>query len=84
RERLRGNADATATAFGNVPPPSALPTDGLNLSPERLVAALAVHPAEFADEAESIETHYARFGDRLPDELRAELSALRERSMRES
>ncbi|MBC7809317.1 MAG: phosphoenolpyruvate carboxykinase (GTP), partial [Akkermansiaceae bacterium] len=79
RERLRGNADATATTFGNVPTPAALLTDGLDLSPERLAAALAVDPAEFAEEADSIETHYARFGDRLPEELRYELAALRER-----
>ena len=80
RERLRSNAPATETAFGLVPPASALLTDGLELSPERLTAALAVNPAEFADEAESIETHYAHFGDRLPDELRAELGALRVRA----
>lgn len=80
RERLRGNADATATVFGNVPPASALPTENLNLPAERLQAALAVNPAEFAEEADSIEAHYDRFGDRLPSEFRTELSALRDRA----
>ncbi|MBC8142799.1 MAG: phosphoenolpyruvate carboxykinase (GTP) [Armatimonadetes bacterium] len=80
RERLRGNAGANTTAFGNVPPVSAINTDGLNLTAERLEAALAVSPGEFAAEADSIETHFARFGDRLPPELRKQLAALRGRS----
>ncbi len=80
RERLRGNAVANETAFGLVPPVSALHSEGLTLPRERLEAALAVSPAEFMDEADSIESHYTRFGDRIPRELRVELSALRDRS----
>jgi phosphoenolpyruvate carboxykinase (GTP) len=38
-----------------------------------------VDPAELKQELPAIHQHFARFGDRLPKQLRAQLKALEER-----
>lgn len=75
-DRIRGTAGAQETIAGLVPTPEDLRLDGLEIPREQLEAALAVDPAEWAEEAEDIEEHYALFGDHLPGALREELTAL--------
>jgi len=69
----------TDTAIGRVPDTGALVTDGLQLSPGALDELLTVDTEAWRAELPSIETHYERFGDRLPQTLRDELEALAKR-----
>jgi phosphoenolpyruvate carboxykinase (GTP) len=74
--RLDGDAGATESPIGNVPRPQDLDTDGLDLAPERLEELLTVDEDLLSDEVEQVRQHLARFGDRLPPELRAHFDAL--------
>ncbi len=67
------------TPIGGVPAPGALDTDGLDISAEDLHALLSVDPEDWKKELPSIREHYAIFGDRLPQALRDQLSALEQR-----
>ncbi|GAA4922646.1 phosphoenolpyruvate carboxykinase (GTP) [Stackebrandtia albiflava] len=78
-ERLEGTAEARETPVGFVPTPEALDTDGLDISRDDLVAALAVDPEEWRAELPSINEWFERFGDKLPGVLWAELDALKAR-----
>ncbi|SKS45351.1 Phosphoenolpyruvate carboxykinase [Mycobacteroides abscessus subsp. abscessus] len=79
-DRLDAATDAVATPIGFVPTCDALDRTGLDLSDQDLHAALAVNIDEWVTEAESIDYWYASIGgNRLPDELRVELGALRMR-----
>jgi phosphoenolpyruvate carboxykinase (GTP) len=40
---------------------------------------LSVDPALARDQLPQVEEHLARFGDRLPDEIRSQFEALRDR-----
>jgi phosphoenolpyruvate carboxykinase (GTP) len=72
-------AEARTTPVGLVPTADALPTGGLDLKREDLDAALAVDPAEWAEEIEPIREFFATFGDKLPAELTRQLDLLAER-----
>jgi len=74
--RCDDSAEVVDTPIGRLPAPGALDTDGLDLPAEDLQALLEVDPGEARTELASIREHLARFGDRLPDELRAQLEAL--------
>jgi phosphoenolpyruvate carboxykinase (GTP) len=74
--RCEGTAEAVETPAGLVPAPGALETEGLDLGPEQLSALLEVEPEGLKQELPAIQEHYARFGDRLPKALRAQLEKL--------
>jgi len=78
-ERLAGKADAVDTPIGHVPYPAAIDTEGLTVSTEDLVAALAVKVNEWTDEIPQITAWFATFGDKLPAQLWAELDTLKHR-----
>jgi phosphoenolpyruvate carboxykinase (GTP) len=81
-ERVSGKADvadATATPIGYVPSAQAINIEGTGVSRKDIETLLRVDSGEWREELPSIEEHYAVFGDRLPQALRAELDALRER-----
>jgi phosphoenolpyruvate carboxykinase (GTP) len=69
-------AEAVDTPIGRLPTPDALDTQGLDISPEDLHELLEVDPTQARTELASIREHLARFGDRLPEELHAQLEAL--------
>lgn len=77
--RLDGTADGNETAIGTVPTPDAIPLEGLDLSDEAITTLLTVDNAAWKAEADSIDEHFAKFGDHLPKELAAQLQALRDR-----
>ena len=77
--RCEGTADAADTPIGRVPTPGALDTDGLDVDDDDLAELLGVRPQEWLEEIEPIREFYARFGDRLPPELTAQLDALEQR-----
>ncbi len=77
--RCAGGGEAVDTAIGRVPAPGAIDTTGLDVSDDDLAALVRVDEAEWRAEIPSIEQHYAGLGDRLPDALRAQLTALARR-----
>jgi len=77
--RCEGSADAVDTAIGRLPRPRALNTKGLKIAPERVEQLLHVDNEEWRAELPSLREHFAKFGERLPDELRSQLDALSER-----
>jgi phosphoenolpyruvate carboxykinase (GTP) len=78
-ERCAGRAEATETPIGLVPAEGALDTEGLDLSADDLAQLLAVNPAAWKAQLPQVHEHFAKFGDDLPDELRAQLEALEKR-----
>ena len=79
--RCDGTAEAVDTAIGLVPPngPGGIDTSGLEISSEAMDKLLAVVPGEWLRQLPQMHEHYAKFGDRLPDELRSQLEALEQR-----
>ncbi len=75
-ERVGG---AVRTPIGWAPSPGAIPTDGLELPDEDMEELLRVDVAEWRQEVSSMQEHYRRFGDRLPQQLAGQLAALAER-----
>src|SRR5579862_3297100 len=79
--RCDGEAEAVETAVGLVPATGegGIPLDGLDISQETIEKLLAVDHEEWRQQLPQMREHYARFGDRLPEELRAQMKALEER-----
>jgi phosphoenolpyruvate carboxykinase (GTP) len=78
-ERIEGKAEATETPIGYVPTPDSLDTEGLDMTPEELEAALRVDPEEWRGELPQISEWFDKFGDKLPTVLWTELDGLRAR-----
>src|SRR4051794_15962438 len=77
--RCAGDAGAHETPIGLVPAPGDLYTGDLDVSAEDLDEVLTVDPDALREQLPQIKEHLARFGDRLPDELQAQLAALEKR-----
>ncbi len=77
--RCEGKAGAVETPIGLIPADGALDLEGLDLSDEALQALLVVDEAAVKAELPQIEEHLAKFGDDLPQELRAQLDALKQK-----
>jgi phosphoenolpyruvate carboxykinase (GTP) len=78
--RIEGTAEAEATPLGNVPTPGDLDLTGLKFDHAKIAAALRVDPTEWITELRLIDEWFATIGgNRLPDVLREELAALRQR-----
>jgi phosphoenolpyruvate carboxykinase (GTP) len=77
--RCDGAVDARETPIGHVPRPQDLETDGLALAPEALDELLSVDEAQLRAEVEQVREHLARFGDRLPAEVREQFERLEAR-----
>jgi phosphoenolpyruvate carboxykinase (GTP) len=77
--RCEGTGEAAQTPIGNVPAAGAIETDGLDVSDEDMAELTRVDPAEWKDELPSMHEHFAQFGDRLPEALRAQLQGLEQR-----
>ena len=77
-DRCEGNAEATETAIGYVPMPEDIDLTDLDMDMDTLKSILKVDKDVWTKEAEEIEEHYKKFGDRLPDALKAQLATLKE------
>jgi len=78
-ERVEGRADARETPIGFVPTAKSLTLDGLKISADTVEELLKVDPADWGGELDNISTFLDKFGDRLPEPLRAEESKLAKR-----
>jgi len=77
--RLDGEAPATATPIGNLPVVTDLNLAGLDLDAGALEELFAVDGNSWQIETDLTEEFFDTFGERVPLEMRRQLSALRER-----
>jgi phosphoenolpyruvate carboxykinase (GTP) len=74
--RCDDDAEAVETPIGHLPTVDALPTEGLDVSPEALAELVRFDPEAWAAQLPQVHEHFAKFGDRLPDTLRSQLDRL--------
>ena len=78
-ERISGEGKAVRTPIGYMPTPDAIDTNGLDVSEADMKELLRVDRDEWLKEVESIREHYAKYGEKMPKELYAQLDALEKR-----
>jgi phosphoenolpyruvate carboxykinase (GTP) len=78
-DRVDGQATASDTPLGYTPSAGALNVDGLDLSEAQLEQLFAADPEAWLAELDDTERFFARFGDKLPAALSAQLAELRAR-----
>lgn len=79
-ERVSGKGEAVETPIGYMPTEDAIDRTGLDdVSDADMEELLKVNKDLWLQEVASIKEHYAKFGDRLPKEMIAELEALEKR-----
>jgi phosphoenolpyruvate carboxykinase (GTP) len=78
-ERCAGRGSAVETPIGNVPTIDAIPSEGLDVSPEAMAELLRIDVEGWRAEVPQIAEHYESLGGRVPDELRQELASLEKR-----
>jgi phosphoenolpyruvate carboxykinase (GTP) len=79
--RLEGKAEANETAIGLVPPvgEGGIDTTGLDIERDAVEKLLEVDPEAWLEQLPQMHEHYGKFGQRLPDELKAQLADLERR-----
>ena len=79
--RLEGKAEANETAIGLVPPvgEGGIDTSGLDIDRDAVEKLLEVDHDAWLEQLPQMHEHYGRFGQRLPDELKAQLADLERR-----
>jgi phosphoenolpyruvate carboxykinase (GTP) len=77
--RCDGHGHVVDTPIGLVPAAHDLDIDGLDIGHDAVQRLLMVDETAVADELRQVEKHLARFGDRLPAELREQLETLKRR-----
>ncbi|MFZ0382033.1 MAG: phosphoenolpyruvate carboxykinase (GTP) [Solirubrobacteraceae bacterium] len=79
--RLESKADANETAIGLVPPvgEGGIDTTGLDIERDAVEKLLEVDPEAWLEQLPQMHEHYGKFGQRLPDELKAQLADLERR-----
>ena len=75
-ERCDGTADVLDTPIGLLPPKEALDLDGVDVDDADLDAILSVDIDGWKSAVPQIRDHFARFGDKLPAELSAQVDEL--------
>jgi phosphoenolpyruvate carboxykinase (GTP) len=79
--RVAGNAQATDTAIGLLPPTGegGIDTTNLDVDEETMAKLLEVDTEGWQLQLSQIKEHFAEFGDKLPEELRQQLDGLEQR-----
>jgi phosphoenolpyruvate carboxykinase (GTP) len=77
--RCAGAGETVETPIGLVPADGQIDTSGLDLSGDALRLLLSVDHDQVSQQLPQLEAHLHQFGHRLPDELAAQLEALRAR-----
>ncbi len=76
-DRCDGKVDAEETAIGYIPYAKDIDTTDLDASKDTIAEIIKVDKEAWKKEADGIEEHYKKFGDRLPKELREQLDTLK-------
>jgi phosphoenolpyruvate carboxykinase (GTP) len=77
--RCEGAGQARETPIGLVPGDGGLDLEGLDIDSGAVSELLRVEPEEWKAQLPQFHEHFARFGDSLPEALRAQLARLEER-----
>ncbi|UBH06824.1 phosphoenolpyruvate carboxykinase [GTP] [Leucobacter sp. Psy1] len=77
--RVSGEHEGRETAVGTVPAEGELNLDGIAIPAEDMAELFAIDADSWLAEADLTEEFFAQFGDRVPAQLRAQLTSLRER-----
>ena len=77
--RCEGTADAIETPIGLLPAESAINTEGLDISAQAMQELLSVDENLVREQLPQIKEHLAKFGDKLPPQISAQLEALGQR-----
>lgn len=78
-DRCEGKVDAVETPIGYEPKPEDINIEGLDIDLDTIKGLLNVDVDLWKEEAKGIEEFYAKFGDKLPTELKNQLEALKKR-----
>jgi len=74
--RCEGKVDAVETAIGYVPKAEDINIEGLDIDIDVVKELLNVDKAVWSEEIAGIKEFYAKIGDTVPAELKAELATL--------
>jgi phosphoenolpyruvate carboxykinase (GTP) len=77
--RCEGTADAIETSIGLLPAEGAIDTEGLNIDAEAMRELLSVDEDLIRQQLPQLKEHLAKFGDKLPAQIAAQLEALEQR-----
>lgn len=78
-DRCEGKVDAVETPIGYEPKPEDINIEGLDIDLDTIKGLLNVDIDLWKEEAKGIEEFYAKFGDKLPAELKNQLENLKKR-----
>ncbi len=78
-ERVSGGGGSVDSPIGRLPAAGAIDTDGLDVTDAQMAELLKVDIEGWRKEIPDIEDFYNRFGDRVPERMRAQLTALEDR-----
>ncbi len=79
-DRVNGNAEAVDSPFGLMPRYEDITWAGLDFTREKYHGIMDINRQGLLAEAEEIRQFFAKFGDRLPEELERQRKALEERA----
>ena len=74
-ERIEDAAGAQETAIGNMPTADDLDLEGLEIADEDIAELLKIDKEAFKADLEDAEAYLDKFGDKVPERLRAQLEA---------
>jgi phosphoenolpyruvate carboxykinase (GTP) len=77
--RCDGEGEAVETPIGLVPAEGEIDTGGIDVSAEAMAELTTVDPEKLREELPQVEEHLAQFGDSLPQPIRDQLEALKQR-----
>jgi phosphoenolpyruvate carboxykinase (GTP) len=77
--RCEGTAEAVETPIGLLPAEGAIDTEGLSITPEAMSELLTVDSELLKEQLPQVRQHLAKFGEKLPGPISAQLKALEER-----
>lgn len=78
-DRCEGKVGAVETPIGYEPKPEDINIEGLDIDLDTIKGLLNVDVDLWKEEAKGIEEFYAKFGDKLPTELKNQLENLKKR-----
>lgn len=78
-DRCNNKDIAEESPIGLIPKPGMINLEGLDIPESQFQKVMNIDKDEWKAELESIEKHYSRFGDKLPEELVEELGRVKER-----
>jgi phosphoenolpyruvate carboxykinase (GTP) len=76
-DRIEGKTGAKSTAIGLFPEDNAIDISGLDITKETMSKLFSLNKEEWQQEVKMIEEFYAKFGDKIPQDLKDQLVKLK-------